>query len=150
MPRMTDGAFEFIHNSALSVGPIAIAGTRGWIAETSRKLTEADKPIILREEGRLERSLELASKMNPERIIAVLHYPPFDELRNPTHMLQLMTKYHVTDCVYGHIHGAMNFQNLPEELEGIRLHLTSADYLDFKPHLLYDLEDFHAEKDDRE
>ena len=150
MTRMTDGAFEFIHNSALSVGPIAIAGTRGWIAETSRKLTEADKPIILREEGRLERSLELASKMNPERIIAVLHYPPFDELRNPTHMLQLMTKYHVTDCVYGHIHGAMNFQNLPEELEGIRLHLTSADYLDFKPHLLYDLEDFHAEKDDRE
>lgn len=57
MTRMTDGAFEFIHNSALSVGPIAIAGTRGWIAETSRKLTEADKPIILREEGRLERSL---------------------------------------------------------------------------------------------
>ena len=144
MTRMTDGAFEFIHNSALSVGPIAIAGTRGWIAETSRKLTEADKPIILREEGRLERSLELASKMNPERIIAVLHYPPFDELRNPTHMLQLMTKYHVTDCVYGHIHGAMNFQNLPEELEGIRLHLTSADYLDFKPHLLYDHRRTHA------
>ena len=88
MTRMTDGAFEFIHNSALSVGPIAIAGTRGWIAETSRKLTEADKPIILREEGRLERSLELASKMNPERIIAVLHYQPLDEQRHPTHLLQ--------------------------------------------------------------
>ena len=76
MTRMTDGAFEFIYNSALSVGPIAIAGTRGWIAETSRKLTEADKPIILREEGRLERSLELASKMNPERIIAVFTTHP--------------------------------------------------------------------------
>ena len=32
MTRMTDGAFEFIYNSARTVGPIAIAGTRGWIA----------------------------------------------------------------------------------------------------------------------
>ena len=29
-----------------------------------------------------------------------------------------------------------NFNNLPKELEGIQLHLTSSDYLDFKPLLL--------------
>lgn len=37
MKRMTDNAFEFIFNSALSVENIALAGTRGWIPETSKK-----------------------------------------------------------------------------------------------------------------
>lgn len=77
-------------------------------------------------------------------MMAVLHYPPFDEMRRPSHMIEIMKKYHVTDCIYGHIHGAPNFVNLPEELEGIKLHLTSADYLDFKPHFICDLEDTHV------
>lgn len=144
MTRMTDGAFEFLFNSAIDVGGVALAGTRGWISETSPKLTETDKPIIAREEGRLERSLGLAEKLGTPRIMAVLHYPPFDEMKRPNHMLEIMKAHGVTDCIYGHIHGAPNFVNLPEELEGIRLHLTSADYLDFKPHYICDLEDSHA------
>lgn len=60
MTRMTDGMLEFLHNSAIRTGQVALAGTRGWISETSPKLTETDKPIIAREEGRLERSLDLA------------------------------------------------------------------------------------------
>ena len=79
MKRMTDNAFEFIFNSALSVENIALAGTRGWIPETSKKITEEDKVIILREQGRLERSLIEAEKFNCEKIFAILHYPPFDE-----------------------------------------------------------------------
>ncbi|WP_296957074.1 metallophosphoesterase [uncultured Dialister sp.] len=145
MTRFTEGAFEFIHNSAIDAGGVALAGTRGWISETSKKYVEkTDKSIILREEGRLERSLELAEKMNTPRIMAVLHYPPFDENRNPSSMLEIMKKHHVTDCIYGHIHGAPNFVNLPDELEGIKLHLTSADYLDFKPYYICDLEAPHA------
>lgn len=76
--------------------------------------------------------------------MAVLHYPPFDEARNPSHMIEIMKAHHVTDCIYGHIHGAANFTNLPEELCGIKLHLTSADYLDFKPHFICNLEEIHA------
>lgn len=67
MKRMTDNAFEFIFNSALSVENIALAGTRGWIPETSKKITEEDKVIILREQGRLERSLIEAEKFNCEK-----------------------------------------------------------------------------------
>lgn len=141
MQRMTNHAFEFLFNSALLTGHIALAGTRGWIAETSKKLTESDIPIILREEGRLERSLQEAQKLNGSKIFAVLHYPPFDEKKEPTRMLTVMKKYGVTDCIYGHIHGRPNFINLPDELEGIKLHLTSADYLDFKPLLICDLEE---------
>ena len=136
MKRMTDNAFEFIFNSALSVENIALAGTRGWIPETSKKITEEDKVIILREQGRLERSLIEAEKFNCEKIFAILHYPPFDEQRRPTKMMEIMKSHGVTDCIYGHIHGKQNFNNLPKELEGIQLHLTSSDYLDFKPLLL--------------
>lgn len=128
--------FEFIFNSALSVENIALAGTRGWIPETSKKITEEDKVIILREQGRLERSLIEAEKFNCEKIFAILHYPPFDEQRRPTKMMEIMKSHGVTDCIYGHIHGKQNFNNLPKELEGIQLHLTSSDYLDFKPLLL--------------
>ena len=144
MTRMTDGMLEFLHNSAIRTGQVALAGTRGWISETSPKLTETDKPIIAREEGRLERSLDLAEKTGASRIMAVLHYPPFDEARNPSHMIEIMKAHHVPDCIYGHIHGAANFTNLPEELCGIKLHLTSADYLDFKPHFICNLEESHA------
>ncbi len=144
MTRMTDGMLEFLHNSAIRTGQVALAGTRGWISESSPKLTETDKPIIAREEGRLERSLDLAEKTGASRIMAVLHYPPFDEARNPSHMIEIMKAHHVTDCIYGHIHGAANFTNLPEELCGIKLHLTSADYLDFKPHFICNLEEIHA------
>lgn len=107
MKRMTDNAFEFIFNSALSAGNIAFAGTRGWIPETSKKITEEDKVIIVREQGRLERSLIEAEKLNCEKIFAVLHYPPppFDEQRKPTKMLEIMKSHGVTDCIYGHIHG---------------------------------------------
>ena len=136
MKRITDNAFEFIFNSALSVENIALAGTRGWIPETSKKITEEDKVIILREQGRLERSLIEAEKFNCEKIFAILHYPPFDEQRRPTKMMEIMRSHGVTDCIYGHIHGKQNFNNLPKELEGIQLHLTSSDYLDFKPLLL--------------
>lgn len=138
MTRMTGGAFEFIHNSALIVGHTALAGTRGWISETSRKKTDSDTSIIAREEGRMERSLELAEKMSPKRIIAVLHYPPFDEMKHPSHMMEIIRSHHATDCVYGHIHGAPNFVGLPEELLGVKMHLTSSDYLDFRPLLLYE------------
>ena len=136
MKRMTNNAFEFLHNNALQVNDIALAGTRGWIPETSRKFTEDDQKIVLREEGRMERSLQEAKKLNCSKIIAVLHYPPFDENRQPTHMMQLIASYGVSEVIYGHIHGQQNFHNLPEELGGVKLHLTSSDYLDFKPLLI--------------
>lgn len=144
MTKMTQGKFEFIHNCAIKVGQIALTGTRGWIAETSRKFTKDDEKILTREEGRMERGLISAQKLPCERIIACLHYPPYDEARNPTHMHDIMKKHGATDCIYGHIHGNPHFYNIPSEVDGIRLHLTSADYLNFKPLFICDLEDTDA------
>lgn len=76
MTRMTDGMLEFLHNSAIRTGQVALAGTRGWISETSPKLTETDKPIIAREEGRLERSLDMAEKREPPALWQCSIIPP--------------------------------------------------------------------------
>lgn len=145
MTAMTHGAFEFIHNSAIQVGNVALAGTRGWISETAKTYKEdTDKSIILREEGRMERSLALAKQMKAARIIAILHYPPFDEMRRPSHMMEIIAAGGADLCLYGHIHGAPNFKNLPDSLLGVPLCLTSSDYLDFKPYFICDLEAPHA------
>ncbi len=138
MNRLTGNAFEFLHNTALASGSAALAGTRGWIPETSPAFTEKDIPILRREEERMTRSLQEAVKLNRPELIAVTHYPPFDDKRQPTRMLLLMKEYGVQECIYGHIHGETNFSNLPETLEGIRLHLTSADYLKFIPCCIHD------------
>lgn len=141
MTKATGGAFEFLHNNVIRVGPIALAGTRSWLPETARNFTENDAAILKREEGRLERSLALAKESGASRILCVLHYPPYDDRRRPAHILSLMKAYGVRDCVFGHIHGEKNFRDLPRELMGVRLHLTSADYLDFKPYFLCEVND---------
>lgn len=141
MTRATEGAFEFLHNNVIMVGDIALAGTRSWLPETARKFTENDAAILRREEGRLVRGIELAEKQGAKRIICVLHYPPYDEKRRPMHILSLMAEHGIRDCVFGHIHGKQNFHDIPDELCGIRLHLTSADYLDFKPYFICEVND---------
>lgn len=143
LKRKTNNQFEFIHNTALSVGNIALAGTRGWIPRTAKKFTEHDEKILTREEGRMQRSIEAAKKLGKDRIIAVLHYPPFDDKRVPTRMMKIMAENGVSEVIYGHIHGKQNFVNLPDELLGIKLHLTSSDYLDFKPLLICDFDEEH-------
>lgn len=141
MTKATGGAFEFLHNNVIRVGDIALAGTRSWLPETSRNFSDNDAAILRREEGRLERGLELAEASGARRILCVLHYPPYDERRRPMHILSLMKEHGVQDCVFGHIHGARNFHDIPSELCGVRLHLTSADYLDFKPYFLCEVYD---------
>lgn len=141
MTRATDGAFEFLHNNVVRVGDIALCGTRSWIPETARKFSEADAVILRREEGRLLRGIELAEKTDAKKIICVLHYPPYDEKRRPMHILSLMRDHRIPDCVFGHIHGRQNFHDIPRTLMGVRLHLTSADYLDFKPYYICEVYD---------
>lgn len=141
MTKATGGAFEFLHNNVIRVGDIALAGTRSWIPETARNFTENDAAILRREEGRLERGIALAEASGARRILCVLHYPPYDERHRPMRILDIMRAHGVRDCVFGHIHGEKNFHDIPDELCGVRLHLTSADYLRFEPYFLCEVND---------
>jgi len=112
----------------------AICGTRGWILPGSDEFTEHDRKIYEREIGRLRNSLDAAMRSGAERIIAALHYPPADNVRNQSEFTELMEKYPVTDCVYGHLHGMAAFsKRIQGEYGGIRYRLVSLDFLGAEP-----------------
>lgn len=121
---------EFLYNNAFSVENVAVCGTRWWESAS----TDEDKKIYNHELVRLETSLSEGKKLNCEKTIAVLHYPPFEEdgsLNND--IKELFQKYNVDECIYGHLHGSGINKRVEGEFFGTKYHLTSADYLNFSP-----------------
>lgn len=124
---------KFVHNSFESVGDVAICGTRGWLSPNGQKFDENDERIYKREAIRLENSLKMAKAAGFEKIIGVLHYPPTNELKEPSLFTELMTSYGVSDVVFGHVHSEPFFKMaLQGPFHGVLYHLTACDYLDFK------------------
>ncbi len=116
---------EFLFNNCIQYKDVSICGTRGWAKSTDPQY-DNDK-IFAREYMRLEYSLKQAKTNN---IIAVLHYPPNEN------EIEIMKKYNVSKCIYGHLHGN-NTDNIFENIKigninGIEYYLTSCDYLNFK------------------
>ena len=106
-----------------------LCGSRGWLFE---KGEPPDHRMILREAVRLELSLKEGEKLPGERI-AFLHYPPvYGEEASPE-ILEVLRRYGVRRCYYGHIHSAGCARALCGELEGIYFQLVSADFLRFCP-----------------
>lgn len=123
-----------LYNNAFYVDGKIICGTRGWMNEFGVK-TE-DERIIRREAQRLALSLEAGEKLKetyPDaEIVAFMHYPPvFGDFIN-YETVDLLYKYGVERVYYGHLHNVRKSQ-LDEEYIGIKLYLTSCDYLEFKP-----------------
>ena len=125
---------DFVYNNSYKFENYIIAGTRGWnITED-----EEDKKIYNREIQRLELSLKdaIQKKHNQEEIIVFMHYPPITktkiELEQETKFVELMKKYNVKRCYYGHLHGSSIKEAIEGDVEGIQFKLVSADALDFK------------------
>ena len=95
-----------------------------------------DVRIYERERLRLEMSLKNARAKDADApITAMMHYPPLtDEL---TGFSDILEAYGVTDCVYGHLHGAGLYGAVRGERRGVRYHQVSCDGLEFKLYLLY-------------
>ena len=79
----------------------------------------------MREAGRLEASLKAAAQLS-ETIIAALHYPP-DEVYS-----EVMEKYNVYKCVFGHLHGKSVRADKLVVKNGVKYYLTSCDQVDNK------------------
>ena len=92
--------------------------------------------IVARECLRLGMSLDEADKLkaaNPDaETVVFLHFPPVfgDFICEP--LVEVLKSRGIRDCYFGHIHGVYN---VPGNFEygGIRMHLISADFLDFYP-----------------
>lgn len=121
--------FYAVQNDAFKFGDYIICGTRLWnLPAMSRAQSEEDDKIYKRELLRLEMTLQAAQKLKTadEKIICMLHYPPYTFNEEDNEVTALIEKYGVNKVVYGHIHAYCK-QNLVLEKNGVTYYLTSCD-----------------------
>jgi hypothetical protein len=120
--------FYAIQNDALKFGEFVICGTRLWNLPDGKTQTAENEKIFKRELIRLEMTLQNAKKLQTgeEKIICMLHYPPYTFKEEDNEVTALLEKYGVHKVVYGHIHAYCK-QNLMLEKHGITYYLTSCD-----------------------
>lgn len=126
-----------LQNDAVRFGPVAVAGSRGWLSPGWGEFTAQDEAIYLRELERLKLSLAAAKRLGGERLIVMLHYPPTNPRLEPSGFTALIEAARPDAVVYGHLHGADAARLLPA-VKGVPLHLVAGDALGFKPKLVLD------------
>lgn len=119
-----------LNNNHYEYDDWAICGTRGWFFEESRS-GEHDEKVFKRELMRLEASLQSAGE-KPKMVF--LHYPPRYKGYQCDEILELLQKYQVRRCFYGHLHGPSHKLAMEGLWDGVEFRLVSADFLDFKPY----------------
>lgn len=131
---------DFLYNNSFLIEDKIIVGTRGWALLD----TENSCKMIKREAARLELSIKDAIERygNEKEIICIMHYPPISKTKKKneytydSEFLDIMKKYNVKTCYYGHLHGASHKDAVEGKIEGINFYLISGDYLDFKLKLI--------------
>lgn len=118
-----------LNNNHYEYDGFAICGTRGWFFEEERS-SDHDGKVFRRELMRLEASLKSAGDL-PK--IVFLHYPPRYRGYECTEILDLLKKYEVRQCFYGHLHGASHGLAMEGLWDGVEYRLVSADRLNFRP-----------------
>lgn len=125
---------EILHNNCHFYGDIALCGTRGWFYEEDKGGTH-DEKVFRRELGRLETSLKAAGKREK---LCFLHYPPRYQGYECPEILELLERYGVRRCYYGHLHAESHRLALQGNWHGIEFRLVSADYVNFRPVKIFD------------
>ena len=121
-----------LNNNCYPFGDFAICGTRGWFFE-EEKGSAHDEKILNRELIRLESSLQAAGEREK---ICFLHYPPVYRGYRCQPILDLLHRYSVRQCWYGHLHSESHRLAVTGDYEGIDFRLVSADYVNFTPILV--------------
>jgi len=120
---------HLLNNNCYFYDDFAICGTRGWFFEEERS-GEHDEKVFRRELLRLEASLKEAGECTK---LVFLHYPPRYKGYTCEPILELLSKYGVRSCFYGHLHGGSHGLAIEGLWDGIEYRLVSADRLGFKP-----------------
>ncbi len=142
-------SLHFIHNDSFTYEDITIGGTRLWDCEAysydeyiafqklpmvhtpTAKEKENRSQIFAKELKRLQVSLETLCSHASIRI-AMTHYPPIGPSMNASEASEILEKYRIRYCLFGHLHNVKR-PIPPREKNGVQYLLTSCDYLDFKP-----------------
>ena len=129
-------SIKILHNNAHVAENFVICGSRGWYNDDkiSTMPSTADyQKIVSREAARLLKSLTDAERLDGEREkLVFLHFPPVWGDFVCGEFLDVLHKFNVKRCYFGHIHG---LYNIPASFvhEDIKFTMTSADFLNFAP-----------------
>ena len=124
---------KLLHNNCIAYGEYGICGTRGWVNMEPETASPDDAKVSAREAQRLEVSLKAAVQQDLKPIV-FLHYPPVYGASCNYPMLEVLWKYPVTDCWYGHVHGKTQHRYAINGVRnGINYHLIAGDFVQFIP-----------------
>jgi len=131
-------SFSLLYNNAIPVEDFIICGSRGWFNDQNQGNippgTDYHK-IVSREAIRLGISLGEATKIDAKgerEKIVFLHFPPvFREFRCDE-IVEVLKRFGVRRCFYGHIHGVYDIPGSFTDSD-ITFTMVSADYLNFTP-----------------
>lgn len=121
---------NILHNNHYEYGRYGICGTRGWVNMPDEV---QDEKILKREVQRLETSIKSAVDAGLEPLV-FMHYPPIFATNFNYDILEILYRYNIKECYYGHVHGRSAHELcIKNTYDGINFHLISGDYIQFKP-----------------
>ena len=124
---------HILHNNCTFYEDMALCGTRGWFFEENGA-SQWEK-VFRRELIRLEASLSAAGE---SKKLCFLHYPPLYRGYRCQEIIDLLERYCVTACYYGHLHGASHRLAIEGVQGNVDYHLVSADFVGFRPKKILD------------
>ena len=135
---------DFAFLNALPGRKILLKGNHDYWWTTAAKMErffyEEDRAghgakIFNRELIRLEASLKAAGEREK---YCFLHYPPLYQGYRCQEIIELLERYQVSRCFYGHLHGGSHRLAISGRQGGVEYDLVSADYLGFRPKKILD------------
>jgi predicted phosphohydrolase len=126
--------FYALQNDSIRFGNVVICGSRCWAVPGAPDFDERDRKIYNRETERLRLSLKSAvkDKMDGDKLIALIHYPPFNVRRESSQFTDIFEEYGVDAVIYGHLHGKDVRADKIVTKNGIKYYLTSCDLVENK------------------
>lgn len=123
-----------LQNDCVRFDGVVICGSRCWSVPGSPDFKEQDLKIYNREIERLKLSLKSAknSMQEGDKLIALIHFPPFNARRETSAFTKLFEEFSVDSVVYGHLHGKDARADKLVTFNGIKYYLTSCDKIDNK------------------
>lgn len=121
---------RILHNNHYAYENYGICGTRGWVNMPGEV---QDEKVLRREVQRLEASIKSSLSAGLEPMV-FMHYPPIFASNFNYDILEVLYRYNIKDCYYGHIHGSSAHKLCVTNIyDDINFHLISGDYLQFMP-----------------
>lgn len=129
-----------IKKRAVVLRGVPIIGVRGPDFQLKEGETPADlQSRLVRERGELLQSIEDLARQDgaARRPICLFHYPPFPLSSSESAFTRILEDIGCEHCLFGHLHTrADHSRAFQGERRGVRYHLVSCDYLEFRPRLI--------------